>query len=186
MCISGGRRKDIFPEVCPIRLFLVGWVVRSTRIPLIALLLQGIPEQTAVITLAFVIAGIPLKWNRVLLIGIVLAFCAYVMRLFPIPFGIHTIVLLFILFIILTRLSKGDVGLSFIASLSSFLALGIFEFSCMTLFMLIFGFTPETLFNDLVIRIVVGELHVLLLFIFAFLFNKLYIKRLQCRNPLIF
>jgi hypothetical protein len=33
---------------------------------------------------------------------------------------------------------------------------------------------------------VVGELHVLLLFIFAFLLNKLYIKRLQCRNPLIF
>lgn len=151
--------------------------MRIIKIPLIALLLQGIPEETAVITLAFVIAGIPLKWNRVLLTGIVLAFCAYVVRLFSIPFGIHTILLLFTLFIILTRLSKGDVGLSFIASSLSFLALGILEFSCMSLFMLVFGFTPETLFNNLVIRIVVGEPQVLLLFISAFLLNKLYITR---------
>lgn len=148
------------------------------RIPLLALLLQGIPEQTAVITLAFVIAGIPLKWNRILLIGIFLAFCAYLVRLFPIPFGIHSILLLYVLFIILTWITKGDVGLSFIASSSSFLVLVIFEFSCMSLFMFIFGFTPETLFNDLVIRIVVGEPHVLLLFISAFLLNKLYKTRL--------
>ncbi len=151
--------------------------MRIIKIPLIALLLQGIPEETAVVTLAFVIAGIPLKWNRVLLTGIVLAFCAYVIRLFPIPFGIHTILLLFILFIILSRLSKGDLGLSFIASSSSFLALAIFEFSCMSLFMQTFGLTPKTIFDNLVIRIVVGEPHVLLLFISAFLLNKLYIPR---------
>ncbi|KUO73298.1 MAG: hypothetical protein APF81_11850 [Desulfosporosinus sp. BRH_c37] len=147
------------------------------RIPLIALLLQGIPEQTAIVTLAFVIAGIPLKWNRVLLIGIFLAFCAYVIRLFPILFGIHTILLLFVLFIILSWFTKGDIGLSFIASSASILGLVIFEFSCMSLFMLIFGFTPENLFNDLVIRIVVGEPHVFLLYISAFLLNRLYLTR---------
>lgn len=86
----------------------------TIKIPLIALLLQGIPEQIAVVTLAFVIARISLKWNKVLLIGIVLAFCAYVIRLFPIPFGIHTILLIFLLFIFLTRLGKKDVSLSFL------------------------------------------------------------------------
>lgn len=151
--------------------------VRSIRIPLIALLFQGIPEETALVTLAFVIAEIPLKWNRILFIGIFLAFCAYVVRLLPIPFGIHTVSILFILCIIVIWLNKGDVALSFIASSSSMLALVIFEFSCMSLFMLIFGFTPEALLDDLVIRIVVGEPHVLLLFISAFLINKLYITR---------
>jgi len=145
------------------------------------LLLQGIPECTAVITLAFVIAGIPLKWKRILLIGIFQAICAYVVRLFPIPFGIHTILLLFILFIILTCITQGDVGLSFIASSASLLVLVIFEFSCMSLFMFLFGFTPKTIFNNLVIRIVVGEPHVLLLFTSAFLLNKLYLLR-GCLN----
>ena len=146
------------------------------RIPLLSLLIQGIPEQTAVLTLAFVIARIPLKWNRILLTGIFLAFCAYVVRLFPILFGIHTILLLCVHFMILTCLTKGDVGLSFIASSLSILVLVIFEVSCMSLFMRSFGFTPETLFNDLAIRIVVGEPQVLLLFISAFLLNK-YITR---------
>ena len=152
-------------------------MVRSVRIPLLSLLLQGIPEQTAVITLTFVIAGIPLKWNRILLIGIFLAFCAYVVRLFPILFGIHTILLLCVHFIILTNITKEDVGLAFIASSSSILVLVIFEFSCLSLFMYIFGFTTKNLFDNLAIRILAGETHVLLIFIFAFLLNKLSIKR---------
>jgi len=146
------------------------------RIPLLSLLLQGIPEQTGAITLAFVIAGIPLKWKRILLIGTFLALCTYVVRLFPILFDIRVILLLCIHFMILTGLTKGDVGLSFIASASSLLVLVIFEVSCMSLIMFLFGFTPENLFDDLIIRIVVGEPQVLLLFISAFLLNK-YITR---------
>ena len=151
-------------------------MVSTIKIPLIVLLLQGIPEQIAVVTLAFVIAGISLKWNKVVLIGIVLAFCAYLIRLFPIPFGIHTILLIFILFVFLTRLGKRDIGLYFFASLVTILVLGILEYSCMSLFILFFGFTLETLLNDLVMRIVVGEPHVLLLFISAFLLQKYFKK----------
>jgi len=150
--------------------------VRSIKIPLIALILQGIPEQTAVVILAFVIARIPLKWNKILIVSIFLAFCVYVVRLFPIPFGIHTILLLLILFIILTKLSNGDVALSFLASSVSILVLGIFEFCCMSLFILISGFTLKTLFNNIVIWIAVGEIHVFLLYIFAFLLNKIIPK----------
>ncbi|WP_461388101.1 hypothetical protein [Desulfosporosinus fructosivorans] len=143
---------------------------------MIVLLLQGIPEQIAVVTLAFIIAKIPWKWSKVLLIGGVLAFFAYGIRLLPIPFGIHTILLLLILSICLARLGKIDIGLSFFASLVTFLVLAIFEYCCMSLYMLFFGFTPETLFNDPVIRIVVGAPHVLLLFILAFLV-KSYFKK---------
>lgn len=156
-------------------------MVNTIKIPLIVLLLQGIPEQIAVVTLAFVIARIPLKWSKVLLIGIVLAFSAYVIRLPPIPFGIHTILLLLILSVFLARLGKIDIGLSFFASLVTFLVLAIFEYSCMSLYMLLFGFTPETLFDDLVVRIVVGEPHVILLFISAFLLKR-YSEKGGCGN----
>ena len=151
--------------------------MRSINIPWIALLLQGIPELTAEVTLAFVIARIPLNWKRILLIGIVLAFISYVVRLFPIPFGVHLFVLIILLFIALIWLGKGDFGLSLIASLLSFLALVIFEFVCLSLLMPIFGVTLETLFTNLVIRIAIGEPQVLLTFISAFLLNKLIQKK---------
>ena len=159
-------------------LCLIGEVVRSINIPLIALLFQGIPEQTAVVALAFVIARIPLKWNKISLIGIVLAFISYVVRLFPIPFRVHLFLLIILLFIALTWLGKGDFGLSLIASLLSFLALTIFEFACLSLLMPLFGVTPETLFTDQVIRrIAITEPQVILLFISAYLLNRFIIKR---------
>jgi hypothetical protein len=158
-------------------LFLVGEVVRSISIPWISLLLQGIPELTAEVTLAFIIARIPLKWNKILLIGIVLACFSYVVRLFSIPFGVHSFLLIILLFIALTWLGKGDFSLSLLASLLSVLALVIFEFVCLSLLMPVFGVTPETLFTNLVVRTAIGEPQVLLTFISAFLLNKLIQKK---------
>ncbi|MCO5385023.1 hypothetical protein [Desulfosporosinus sp.] len=142
------------------------------NIPFIALLLQGIPEQIAVVTLAFVIARIPLKWEKIIMSGIILAFVSYAVRIFTISFGLHTILLIVLLFIALTWLGKGDFSLSLIASLLSFLALVIVEFVCLSLLMPVFGVTPEKLFPNLVIRIVITEPQVFLIFICAFLLNK--------------
>ena len=151
--------------------------MRSIKIPWIALLLQGIPEQTAVVVLAFVIARIPLKWNKILLIGITLAIISYIVRLFPMLFGVHLFLLIILLFIALTWLGRGDLSLSLLASLLSFLALVIFEFVCLSLLMPVFGVTPETLFNNLVIRIAIGEPQTILLLLFAFLLNRFMQKR---------
>lgn len=107
------------------------------------------------------------------MIGIVLAFISYVMRMLTIPFGIHTILLIILLFIALSWLGKGDVSLSLIASLLSFLALAIFEFVCLSLLMPFFGVTLKTLLADPIKRIILGEPIVLALFVLAFLLNKL-------------
>ena len=137
------------------------------------MLLQGIPELTAEVTLAFVIARIPLKVNKILPIGIVLAFISYIVRLFPIPFGVHLFLLIILLFIALSWLGKGDFSLSLIASLLSFLALVIFEFVCLSLLMPVFGVTPETLYTNLIITFAITEPQVLLTFLSAFLLNNL-------------
>lgn len=146
------------------------------NIPAISLLLQGIPEGTAITTLAFVISRIPLKLNKILLIGTALAVCNYVVRKFPIPFGLHTILIIVILFVVLTKLSKGDVGLSFMASLLSCLALVIVETTCIVLLMPVFSITLKTLSTYNANRIALGEIHVILLFVSAFLLNKIMLK----------
>lgn len=140
--------------------------------------MQGIPEQSAVTTLAFVIAKLPLKWSRIVSIGTILALCAFVVRQFSIPFGIHTILLIFILFMFLTRLVKGDFSIALIASLISFLTLILFEIVCFSLLMPAFGVTTETLLTDPVVRILIASPQVVLLFISAFLLKK-YLRRGQ-------
>ena len=146
------------------------------NIPFIAFLLQGIPETVAVVSLAFVIAKIPFAWNKILLIGTLLALCVFILRMFSIPFGIHTFIQIILLFILLTWLGKGDFSLSLLASLLSFLALVILEFASLSLGMIIFGVTPKVLFSNLKVRIVIGEPTVLILFLSAFILNKLMQK----------
>lgn len=111
------------------------------------------------------------------MIGTVLALFSYVVRLFPISFGIHTILLIILLFIALFWLGKGDFSLSLLASLLSILALTIFEYVCLSLLMPVFGLTPESLSTDSVKRIAMAEPQVLLLFISAFLLNKFLQRR---------
>lgn len=151
--------------------------MRFINIPLISLLLQGIPEQIAVVTLACVIARIPLAVKKIVPIGIILAVTAYVVRLFSIPFGIHTVLLIVLLFIALIWLSEGNFSLSIIASILSFLALAVCEFICMSLLMSVFQVTPEILSTNLLIRFVITEPQVLLLFTLAFVLNKFLLKK---------
>ncbi|AET69450.1 hypothetical protein Desor_4007 [Desulfosporosinus orientis DSM 765] len=140
------------------------------------MIFQGIPEQIAMVTLAFVIAKIPLKWGKIILLGISLALITYVVRMF-IPFGAHTLLIMIVLFLALTILGKGELSLSLIASLTSILALVIFEFASLSLLMFITNGTPETLFANPLKRTIVGEPNVLFLFITAFLLNKYTKKR---------
>lgn len=155
------------------------------KITLIALLLQGIPESIALVTLAFVIAKISIKWNKIILIGSILAICAFFIRQLLFPFGIHMIVNLILLFIFLIRQGGGDLSLSLISSLSSFLALLILETVCSSLLMPVLGLTPKTLSLNSGIGILIGEPQVLLLFGLAFLLNKFYMKRGQKNGYLV-
>lgn len=81
-----------------------------------------------------------------------------------------------LLFVMLTWIEKGDFSLSIIASLLSFLALVIIEFLCLSLLMPIFGINPEELFLNLLLRIVITEPQVLMMFAFAYVIDK-FIKR---------
>ncbi|MDD4346541.1 MAG: hypothetical protein PHZ11_06585 [Desulfitobacteriaceae bacterium] len=151
--------------------------MRSINIPLISLLVQGIPEQIAVVTLAFVIARIPMEVKKIVPFGIILAVTAFVVRSFAIPFGIHTTVLIILLFIALIWVSKGNISLSIIATLLSFLALAVCEFICMSLLMSAFKVTPEILSTNLLVRFIITEPQVLLLFTLAFVLNKIFSKK---------
>lgn len=153
------------------------------NIPLISLILQGIPELAGVVTLAFVIKGIPLKWTRIIPIAIVLAVVSYIVRLLPIPFGLHTIFIILLLFVFFIWIGKGDVSLSLLASLLSLLALMAFETICLSVLMPLFGIKSETMLTDPVVRILLAEPQVILMFASAYLLHKLLRKRSESSEP---
>jgi hypothetical protein len=141
-------------------------------IPWLVLLLQGIPEQIAVVNLAYTIAKITTKWGQTVLLGSILAIISFIIRSSSLPFGTHTIVLIIILFMCLTLKGFGDVSLSLIACLLSYTALFLFEFVALNGLMIIFDVTKETLFNNQLIMVAFGLPQVALLFILALLIKR--------------
>lgn len=143
------------------------------KIPVIVLLLQGIPEGVALTTLAFVISRIPLRLRTILLSGMLIEISVYLVRLFPLPLGLHTILAIFILFLILNIFGKDDVGQSFIMSLLSCIILILLETACFFLLPVVINIIPISLTPYHAVTIVLGDIHVLLLFALAFLIIKI-------------
>jgi len=138
------------------------------KIPLMALILQGIPEQIAVVTLAYVISKISIDWRKISIIGILLALSSYVLRLFPVTFGIHTIMLIAILFIFLIKINQTNLNLALVASLISFLALIITETICLSILMPLLNITPADIISNNVVRILISLPQVLVMFLLSY------------------
>jgi len=143
------------------------------KIPLWALVFQGIPEQIAVITLAFVLAKVPIRWKVIIPMGIGFAFIAYVLRILPITFGIYTIILIGFLFFLLVQFCKKPISTSILASLMSYLALILFETAFMSIFMFLLQISLQTLEANVSIRILTGLPHVIGLFLLARIIHKI-------------
>lgn len=140
--------------------------------PILALLLQGIPEEIGVITLAYAIARIPFRWKEIIPMGIIFALIVSFIRAQNLPFGTHTIVLIFALFIFITLKGKKDVSIALVASILSFLAIIVFEVICISLLTSIFKTPNEEIFMDPVKRVLFTEPQVILLFLTAFIIRR--------------
>ncbi|KUO64103.1 MAG: hypothetical protein APF84_08315 [Gracilibacter sp. BRH_c7a] len=147
------------------------------RIPLLALIFQGIPEQIAVVTLVFVLTRIRLEWKKIVLFGIILAFAAYVLRLFPITFGIHTIVLIGLQFVFLVQLYQAPVIIALRGTLIAFLIFIVIEYICFTLLIYLFDINFETYLNNIPTRILIGLPQVFLLFTLSYIILKVRSRR---------
>ena len=63
------------------------------RMTPLELLIQGIPEVIAGVALCFALAGVGLKWRHIVPLGVAGAVAIYLIRLLPLPFGVHAIIL---------------------------------------------------------------------------------------------
>ncbi len=70
------------------------------------LILQGIPETVATAAVVFALLRLGLKWRLIVPIGVAQGLAAYLVRMLPISFGVHTVLLMFVL-MGLVRLATG-------------------------------------------------------------------------------
>lgn len=136
------------------------------------LLIFGIPEGICIVFLAFALSKVKLHWKKVIPIGIFLSFSAFILRLLPITFGVHTIVYIGLLFYFLVKVGKVPLVNAITNSLATFLLVIIFETTTSSLIMKIFEINQTQLNENLLTRLLVIYPHIILLFISALLVKR--------------
>ncbi len=95
---------------------------------------QGWPETAALIFLAFSMVGYKPNLRESVSYSLLLVTIIYLFRMPSIPFGLHTIVGVITLVILVYRVTKVSLGISFLAAFSTYLILAFME----TLFSFLF------------------------------------------------
>lgn len=143
------------------------------KMPWITFLFQGLPETIASTALCFALLKRPFKWSLIIKIGVLYGITAYLVRLLPISYGVHTIILIIILATLLVHFTKCELTKAFTTSMinSIILALGEVVFAETLLYILKISF--EEAYANKWLWTLLGIPQVIMLFILAFIINYL-------------
>ncbi|MGI6451024.1 MAG: hypothetical protein ACOX3R_12360 [Desulfitobacteriia bacterium] len=139
------------------------------EIPLLAFIFQGIPEHIAFVTFSFALAKITLKWSKIISFGVILAFITYFIRMLSPTFGVHTIIVMGMLFIFLVQTCDVTIITALRTALLAVLTLIITETTSLYLLTRLFDKSYEMLNENIVERIVLTWPQILILFLLSFI-----------------
>src|SRR5690554_2719591 len=130
----------------------------------------------AVALLAYTVSKADYNWKKVIITGIGLALTAYFIRMLPITFGVHTLILIALLFLSLIKFCAVVTVNGILGSVVAFVALVVFEtISVMTLLQM-FSITTEVVAENQYLRTLVGIPHIILLVLSSFLLKKFSVR----------
>lgn len=105
--------------------------------------IQSIPECVGVIALSLAVARIPLRWGRILIGGIFISILTYIIRSLPITFGFHLPICIFVIFLLIVKLTNVSPSRTIIAVFTSFFTLALLEYIISTAFFAYSHMTPK-------------------------------------------
>lgn len=138
--------------------------------PWITFLFQGLPETIASTAFCFAIIKLPLIWNLILRIGVIYGISAFSIRLLPISYGVHTIILIFILVVLLVSFTKCKLSLAFMAALTNMITVAASEFLLGALLNFL-NISFQELYKNQWLWTLLGLPQVLILLSLAFILN---------------
>lgn len=148
------------------------------EIPLLAWLLQGIPESIGCAALIVSMGLREMPWKRIIIIGLIQAVFIYVIRLFPLAPYTHTILIIPFAALTVSLFTSLDIRLSHLFAVITVLTITVLEMSFYYLFQALEIITLEEVFAHAGTRIITGWPQVLSLYILAGLINRIKNKSL--------
>ncbi|MBS3970209.1 MAG: hypothetical protein KGZ94_08855 [Clostridia bacterium] len=139
------------------------------NIPILSAIFQGIPESTALVFLTLVFLRAKLNWSSILFLGVLQTAAAFLIRMLPLAFGVHTVILILILASLIAYVSKREIIKVIPAAIVSFVMLLLFEFAIFKTLMSMFDISFDMLIKNKLLKIAIATPQWVLLFLTGFI-----------------
>lgn len=126
------------------------------KLSLIELVLRTIPEGIILILAAYVFLNTKIDKNKILLSGTILGIITYLVRLLPIDFGVHTIIIIIGNILLLVNINKINLFSSISASLLSMFILVICDLINFYFIVNMLNISFEQISNNILIKTLWG------------------------------
>jgi len=125
------------------------------KMPVIAVLLQSLPESLIIIILGLTLIGQRLVYSKIAVIAFLSAGASYLARYIPLPYGIHTVLGVFILTFLLILVYKIRPKMAFVGALLAIASLITTQLLVSSFVLYIAGLTVSQVLNSTFLRIVI-------------------------------
>lgn len=139
------------------------------KIPILSAIFQGIPESMALVFLTMVLLKARINWKTILALGVIQTALAFLIRMLPFAFGVHTVLLILSISLMVAYVTKNEIIRVVPAAISSLIVLIAFEFIGMKFITTVFSIGIEKIVAEPLFRIMAGIPQIILMFITGFI-----------------
>lgn len=139
----------------------------------ILFLLQGIPETIATTSLSLAFARIPLRWVPIAIGGAIIAIIGSAIKLLSFALGLHSIAMLLLLVLFISKTTRTSPVKSFIVATLSVTILLFLELAIHLAISRLTQLNLEVAATDPVVWILIGLPQAIIVFILALLVSKI-------------
>ena len=152
------------------------------RVPFLAWLLQTIPESISAAAVVMSMGYARPYWRATIVVGLIHGIFVYVIRMLPITFGVHTVLLIIILALVSSWVGKIDIRKAVIYANLTVLMLALYEFCFISIWRYFGNYDLSEIMGNVTLRIVTGTPQVIALFLTALLIGKFVKENRKARN----
>lgn len=118
------------------------------QIPLLVFLIRSIPEEILLMFSSYILSGKKVHKKRLYISGLLLAISAYMVRLLPIHFGVHTMILLMVYIFLTVKINRINIMQAIPACIVSMIILFICDWMMTLFYVNILHLNFEDLFKE--------------------------------------
>lgn len=135
-------------------------------------LLQGILESMGIISCSLVLLRIPLLWQRISILAVVMTTIIYLIKAMPLTYGIHLLAAILCLFFYIIKATTASPSKAFLAVFASVVILSILELGIHEIIFTFSSLDPVTSMEDDTLWSKLGMVQAIILNLIALIISR--------------